>query len=36
MINAGAILVCAMLKTLIEPKMTLDEKFKYTQQWFLV
>lgn len=36
MINAGAILVCALLKTLVKPEMTLAEKFQYTQQWFLV
>lgn len=33
MINAGAILVCSLLKTLVKPKMTLAEKFDYTQQW---
>lgn len=36
MINAGAILICALLKTLVEPQMELAEKFKYIQQWFLV
>lgn len=34
MINAGAILVCALLKTLVKPQMTLAEKFDYTMQWF--
>lgn len=34
MINAGAILCCALLKTLVHPEMTLAEKFDYTQQWF--
>lgn len=36
MINAGAILVCSLLKTLIKPEMTLAEKFDYTMQWFRV
>lgn len=34
MINAGAILVCSLLKTLVNPEMTLAEKFDYTQMWF--
>lgn len=34
MINAGAILVCSLLKTLVNPEMTLAEKFDYTQTWF--
>jgi len=34
MINAGAILVCAMLKTLVKPDMTLAEKFDYTINYF--
>lgn len=34
MINAGAILVCSLLKTLVNPEMTLAEKFDYTQSWF--
>lgn len=34
MINAGAILVCSLLKTLVKPEMTLAEKFDYTQDWF--
>ncbi|GAB0097014.1 Glutaminase [Sergentomyia squamirostris] len=34
MINAGAILVCSLLKTLVKPEMTLAEKFDYTMQWF--
>lgn len=33
MINAGAILVCSLLKTLVKPEMVLAEKFDYTQQW---
>lgn len=36
MINAGAILICALLKTLIKPEMSLAEKFQNTQEWFLV
>lgn len=36
MINAGAILVCSLLKTLVKPEMTLAEKFDYTMQWFRV
>ena len=36
MINAGAILVCSILKTLVKPEMTLAEKFDYTQQWLMV
>lgn len=34
MINAGAILVCSLLKTLVKPDMTLAEKFDYTMQWY--
>lgn len=34
MINAGAILVCSLLKTLVNHEMTLAEKFDYTQSWF--
>lgn len=34
MINAGAILVCAILKTLAEPEMTLAEKFDFTMNYF--
>lgn len=34
MINAGAILVCSLMKTLVNPEMTLAEKFDYTQNWF--
>lgn len=30
MINAGAILICSLLKTLVKPEMTLAEKFDYT------
>lgn len=30
MINAGAILICSLLKSLIKPEMTLAEKFDYT------
>ena len=36
MINAGAILVCSLLKTLVKPEMTLAEKFDYTMQTFQV
>lgn len=36
MINSGAILVCALMKTLVKPEMTLAEKFDYTMQWFVV
>ncbi|XP_017769989.1 PREDICTED: glutaminase kidney isoform, mitochondrial isoform X2 [Nicrophorus vespilloides] len=34
MINAGAILVCALLKTLVKPEMTLAEKFDFTMKNF--
>lgn len=34
MINAGAILVCALLKTLVKPEMTLAEKFDYVMDFF--
>lgn len=34
MINAGAILVCALLKTLDKPEMTLAEKFDYVMSFF--
>ncbi|XP_077292117.1 glutaminase isoform X2 [Arctopsyche grandis] len=34
MINAGAILVCAILKTLVKPEMTLAEKFDYVMDFF--
>ncbi|XP_012273144.1 glutaminase kidney isoform, mitochondrial isoform X5 [Orussus abietinus] len=34
MINAGAILVCSLLKTLIKPEMTLAEKFDFTMNYF--
>jgi hypothetical protein len=36
MINAGAILVCALLKTLVTPEMTLAEKFDFTMNYFKV
>lgn len=36
MINAGSILVCSLLKTLVKPHMTLAEKFDYTQDWLHV
>lgn len=36
MINAGAILVCALLKTLVKPEMTLAEKFDFTMNYFEV
>lgn len=36
MINAGAILVCALLKTLVRPEMTLAEKFDFTMNYFEV
>lgn len=36
MINAGAILVCALLKSLIKPDMTLAEKFDFTMNYFKV
>lgn len=35
MINAGAILVCALMQTLVHPEMTLAEKFDFTQNWFM-
>lgn len=34
MINAGAILVCALLKTLVTPEMNLAEKFDFTMNYF--
>lgn len=36
MINAGAIITCSLLKTLIKPEMTLAEKFDYTMSFFQV
>lgn len=36
MINAGAIITCSMLKTLVKPEMTLAEKFDYTLAYFQV
>ena len=36
MINAGAILVCSLLKTVAGPEMTLAEKFDYTLNCFAV
>lgn len=36
MINAGAILVCSLLKTLVKPDMTMAEKFDYTLNYFEV
>ncbi|XP_075225864.1 glutaminase isoform X1 [Lycorma delicatula] len=34
MINAGAILICSLLKTLIKSEMTLAEKFDFTMNYF--
>ncbi|XP_051176495.1 glutaminase liver isoform, mitochondrial-like isoform X2 [Leptopilina boulardi] len=34
MINAGAILICSLLKALIKPEMTLAEKFDFTMNYF--
>ncbi|XP_069678114.1 glutaminase liver isoform, mitochondrial isoform X3 [Periplaneta americana] len=34
MINAGAILICTLLKTLVLPEMTLAEKFDFTMNYF--
>lgn len=34
MINAGAILICALLKTVVKPDMTLAEKFDFTMNYF--
>lgn len=34
MINAGAILVCSLLKSLDKPEMTLAEKFDYVMSFF--
>ncbi|XP_046384449.1 glutaminase liver isoform, mitochondrial-like isoform X2 [Ischnura elegans] len=34
MINAGAILICSLLKTLVKPEMTLAEKFDFTMGYF--
>lgn len=36
MINAGAILICSLLKTLVKPEMTLAEKFDFTLETFQV
>lgn len=36
MINAGAILVCSLLQTLVKPELTLAEKFDYVQHYFSV
>lgn len=36
MINAGAILICSLLKTLVKPEMTLAEKFDFTLETFKV
>ena len=36
MINAGAILMCALLKTLVKPEMTLAEKFDFVMEYFKV
>lgn len=36
MINAGAILVCALLKTMVGPEMSLAEKFDFTMNYFEV
>lgn len=36
MINAGAILVCALLKTLAASEMSLAEKFDFTMNYFEV
>lgn len=36
MINAGAIMTCSLLKTLVKPEMTLAEKFDYTLAYFKV
>ncbi|XP_026826632.1 glutaminase kidney isoform, mitochondrial isoform X2 [Ooceraea biroi] len=34
MINAGAILICSLLKTLVKPEMGLAEKFDFTMDYF--
>jgi len=36
MVNAGAIIVCSLLKSMVRPEMTLAEKFDFTQQYFKV
>lgn len=36
MINAGAILICSLLKTLVHPDMTHAEKFDYIMDYFKV
>lgn len=36
MVNAGAIIVCSLLQSLVKPEMTAAEKFDYTQEWFKV
>jgi glutaminase len=34
MVNAGAIIVCSLLKSMVRPEMTLAEKFDYTFNYF--
>ncbi|XP_066258951.1 glutaminase kidney isoform, mitochondrial isoform X2 [Euwallacea similis] len=34
MINAGAIIICALLKTIVRPEMSLAEKFDFTMNYF--
>lgn len=34
MINAGAIITCALLQTHVRPEMTMAEKFDFTLDWF--
>lgn len=34
MVNAGAIIVCSLLKQMVRPEMSLAEKFDYTYHYF--
>ena len=36
MVNAGAIVVCSLLKSMILPEMSVSEKFDYTHHYFKV
>lgn len=36
MVNAGAIIVISLLKSMVRPELTLAEKFDYTLQYFKV
>jgi len=36
MVNAGAIIICSLLKSMVRPEMSLAEKFDYTHTYFKV